>query len=865
METPTTLQRRATSLLRQMRKHEGGFSLAEILIVVAVIGVIGALVAATLIQSSQTSTRYSDATMTQGELLDSISHITRTISLARDITLAGDDYLQMESQEEGKKVITTVFYHDPGVTPDSRFGLGASVQLPNFPAVVEHRKKANGTESLRILVNNYAPSPTQPLFTYFDRLNKQMRTPVDAIELGSIERIAVWLTSTVEGRGTDGEATTLELATSATPRLSIRSSATVAELDPPVTPVLRGTLAPRTQTANLTWSNVAGATSYILFRENSKQNPVKTSINVAAGSFTSTEPNYSDPNRAWGETYTYSVVAVGPGGLSGESNKVALTVVPQQPAFINVIPTDHSTGATSARDLTNRLNWTARNGAQGYRLYRGNTLIYTGTATAYSDTGRAYGDSTQYTVVAYNSGLYGSGGDSFTSSAVTLLSPPVAPTLSSSHTNGTRKLSWNAPAHALKYELNRVSPTATTWSLTARSYDDAQAIDSASFTYRVRAGNDAGFGPWSSNVVLQPRPGTPTVSGQDYVSHPSTRDGNNYISWSNTANAQTYEYRKGSGTATSTTSLNFQDGSPGWASTNTYQVRGCNITGCGSWGSVTLKQPPGPFSISSVSQVKRSGQAPLVAGSQDDFPYVPATAVVNWGGSSGATGYSLRHGASAQHVVTNHNANGRSSGTFAISSGTTYQWTVIATASNGLSRKSATYNFQSSPAQPRSIGTRPQTTNGNTSRTTFWGDPSPKEGTGNGQFQNYVISGATLSNASGWQGWAGNVVASANWSKSSASSSNWVGGMQLQRTYLNIPSGYSAGSVSQQAINAKGTGTDGDYRGHISWTSVIAFRATGAGNWGGGPYSGSTWKDVAYTAGNYPSAGGRDWEQIDAR
>lgn len=862
MGNQTALQRRATALQRRIQNREGGFSLAELLIVMAVIAIVGGLVAATLIQTSQTSSRYSESTMTQAELLDSISHVTRQISLATSITLAGDDYLQLEAQEDGKKVVTTIFYHSPGVTPDGRYGLSAGAELPDFPSIIEHRKKADGSETIRILVNNYAPSVTQPLFTYFDRQNQQMRTPVDAIELGSIERIAVWLTSVVENRGTDGEDVALELATSATPRLAMQSGTTIAELEAPATPILRGTLAPRTQVANLAWSNVAGATSYILFRENSNQNPVRTSIDLSAGSFASTEPSYTDPNRVWGETYQYSVVAVGPGGLSGESNKVALTVVPQQPAFLLVDPNNHAANATSARGLENRLNWTPRNGADGYRLYRGATLIYTGTATAFSDTGRAYGDSTQYTVVAFNSGQNGSGGNSFTSAAVTLISPPVAPTLTGSHASGTRNLSWNAPANAQRYELDRTAPSAATWATTSRTYADAQAIDSASFTYRVRAGNAAGFGPYSSNAAIAARPGSPAVAGQDYQSHPATRDGRNYVYWQTTANAQDYEWRRGGGGVNSTSALAFDDNGPGWGSTQGYEVRACNITGCGAWGSVTLRQPPAPFAINGVWQEKRSGQAPRYTNEADDFPLIEQAASLSWSSAAGASTYQLnRH----DGVVGVWGSGQLSSGAGYVIPGGQYIFAVVATAPNGLQRSTSNYHLQISPAQVSWVQTTAETTDGRYSRNPYWGNVAPVTGWAHGAYSRTIIQhGSTVEWDTDWQPWGGQTVYTGTWDKSRASSgAGLLGGMQMTSTVINIPGGYSTGSVSQRAHNGNGTGIEGIGAGHHSWTTYMAFRSGISRNWAG-TYNGN-WQRVQWTTSNFPSNNGHDYAQYNGR
>lgn len=771
-----------THNLKRRLRHEEGSSLIEVLVAVmlSVIVIGGATFG--ILTLLQTNDKFATSTITQESLTNAVATIAHSLSASPQLQVAADYNLEF-TYAGGDKV--KYMYFDPAATsgqagyynlaggfdgkPIRNIVTFASTEPPALIALTSIQSDASAT--MAVLVEgvslNQHTSNLGPLFTYYNADNAKMSTPVAESERIRVKRIEVRIIANSVGRDQP-----LEILTSLAPNVGVISGmSNDPSMKAPLATVLTGVLPERSQDATLTWVPVAGGQTYTLFRDG-----------VAIASRASSEQlKYVDTGRPWGSTQVYYVVVSGPGGTSPQSNSVSLTVVPQKPAFININPAAACAGNTVARDLTNCLAWTPRVGAVGYKLYKDGNQIYSGPATTFTDsTGNAYGDAHIYTVIAYNTGANGSGGNSFTSDPVTLMSPPKAPT-----------------------------------------------------------------------------PGI-----QDYASHPATRDGNNYVSWNNPGNALRYEYlRDGAGTAT--TALNYTDGAPGWGSTHTYSVRACNNAGCGPYsGNVVGRQPPAPFGLSTVSQHKRSGVYAQAEGSQDAYGAVTQSLTVSWGGSAGAANYKLiRSGAIL------YDGGGTSMASNSIDPGGTYQLYARATAGNGLTRDTGVYNFQASPAQMTAVATRPQTSNGYISRTAFWANAAPITGAYSGsQERRTVVDGprdaAVIVWDNGWQGWNGGEVVSADWDKGSATSNRWIGGLQFQRTYVNVPGGYSTGAVSQDNFNAKGTGQGGDTAGNVSWTSYVTFRGYGSSRWYGS-YNG-TWVNVPGGNNNYPMAGGYDYEQINA-
>lgn len=847
-----------------MNRKDYGFSVVEILVFILIFVLASGFIAAIILNANEANSNASASTMTQRELLDATSKITREVSAASEFIYADDHHLQMVTTTNGVKQHVAYFSHDPKDTsqipiklPEGMTSAEFKASLPKYSSIVEYRHTLDGSleDIIRPVVTEYTNPDNKALFTYYDKDNAVI-TENPVADLKGIRRVAMQFSSNADGRDKP-----LELATSITPRWIDGNSQSDpnggvkdSEL-PPAAPFLRGELPAPTTTAQLEWTDVDGATGYVLYRENRGKLEVATTVDGDT-------ITYDDKGLTRGETYVYHVVASGPGGLSAPSNKVTLIAAPPAPVL---------TG--QAVDLENRLSWNATNGAKEYRLYRvGNsTPIYVGPNTSFTQkngqdpepTIPNYGHVQSYYVVANNTTTVTgqvTGGDSENSNTVQLISPPVAPTLSGTHSNGERDLSWTAPANATRYQLQRVSPSATVFnSQTTRTYNDPQAISSATFTYSVRAGNDAGWGPWSNQVTLNPRPAAPTVTVQDYASHPSTRDGHNYVTWNRPANTTRFSFQRDSESANANvapTTLNHRDGNPGWGSTHAYRVAACNITGCSATTSANGRQAPAPFGITGAAQTKRSGyHSPPGLGNDPGMPLVSPGVTMYWSGASGATRYSIN----------GYNTNANTSMYFQLNAGARHIFTPVAYASNGLSRTGSGWAFQAAPGMVSSARVGMQSHDGYDTRAWVDGNVTPVQG-GRSYTQLYVanLSGnwgsLNYSGHSGWMQWGGGRYVFGSFNKRNLGGSPKGSGAWF-RTVLNIPSGYSAGSVSGAGASNHPMNFDvgAGNVSYVGWWRVSTSRST---SWQGS-YGGS-WKDVDYTSANYPSSN-RPYFEVFAR
>lgn len=514
------------------KKSESGFTLIEILVAVALLAVVSIVVTSTLLNASQANDKFARGTMNESQLVDATSLITREISLSTNIIQAGDDNVVMDTLEAGLpyKEHFFMWMGSPAVSPGdlgvdqafiTKYGINTA-SFPKVPTLMEYKVKNGDTANpiIRTLIDGYSPGTgAESIFKYFDSQNNQLTLDATTFlvadaDLESIKRIELRFTSYITGRDLP-----MEMATSAVPRSASMAGTPPVDLQSPLitiaAPYLQGTLTPGTTTANLSWGAIAGATGYTVYRENRLQ---ATSPEVAAIIPNGSTSTLADPGRTWGENYTYSITASGPAGVSALSNKVTLTVVPDKTRFINFNTKQMEPVAnfTVARDLKNQLTWQPMNGATGYTLYRAGVQIYRGTSTTWADTGRGFGDLTTYTVLAYNSGLYGSGGNGALSDPASLISPPVAPVITgrandtNSGATSTNTISQPAVPRALTYSYQSgAAPGTTTTQWTSGSGLSANQTVAWGSTvcYANYALNDAGTSPKSNIACLDQKPG----------------------------------------------------------------------------------------------------------------------------------------------------------------------------------------------------------------------------------------------------------------------------------------------------------------------------------------------------------------------
>lgn len=578
------------------RDRERGGLVIEMIVTIALIVGLGALVATGLNKMGNVSDKVVVNNNAQDAIANAIAVTTRDLSTLKSLEEAEDtsvlavsslgDYTKYAyvTPETANSIIGNDFKGKP-------YASKPEIKTPSFVEIRAFADQPNAV--ITILVPNIDLNQEEtglPLFTYY---TKQGIYNPEVDSFSDITRIAIRLTA-----GVDGRERPLELVTSITLYQSVAASTgNQEEVNRPAAPLLKGRLPRPEQTATLTWDHVAGASSYTLYRDGS----------AIATYSDSDELKHLDPNRPWGSTQSYLVIASGTGGDSDPSNTVRLTVVPEKPAFLNVNPKgQNGPNFTVARNLTNYLMWTSRTGATGYRLFNttsGTTQLYTGTATK-STHARTYGDVTKYTVVAFNTGEHGSGGDSISSDVVELISPPKAPTLTGTHSNGDRTLNWNAPTHTKQYSIDRTTTTPVTAALkhsipnaATVTWKDTSAVVAVNFFYTITASNDAGNSPVSNRVQLQPNPGAvPSVTV-------TSNNGDRIIKRGSAANATAHYLDRTAPTPVNLSqqmSTSHTDNAQIVNNKFDYSVRGWNKTGFGPASNITVNPRPGAPTVTVV-------------------------------------------------------------------------------------------------------------------------------------------------------------------------------------------------------------------------------------------------------------------------
>lgn len=605
------------------RKGEQGFTLVELLVTAALITMISVMVVAIISSTTSTTDKFTTSNSAQEELSNGIAVVARELSTLKDVKEASSDKVVITNPHGDEIVYMYLAPEDAAAVFNQPVNNQQVVKKPkiNSLSLVEIRAFAGGTNAIAtVLTANVDPNQEDtglPLFTYYTK-----RGVMTANDLNSdINRVAIRVTSSESAR-----ARSLELTTSV--RLhqivsAMTNSGGASEIPPPAGPLLKGSLPRPERVATLWWDAVIGADTYTLYRDG-----------AAIATFGANDDlRYTDANRAWGTTYAYKVIASGIGGNSVDSNIVRLTVVPEKPAFLNVNPAAATcSGNTVARNLTNCLTWSQRVGAQGYRLYSTGTAtpLQSSTSRSFSHS-RNYGDVTTYYVIAWNTGEHGSGGNSITSDNVTLISPPKAVTLTGTHNNGDRSLTWSAPSYSdsttnktTGYRVYRATDSQARAELTNRTtvnYNDTTTHTSVNFNYDVVAYNAAGNSPTSNTVNLKPNPGAPTftVTSQDgdRIITMGTR-GTNGVSHPLERTAPT---TKSLSTNLSTT---YTDKEVLVNNNFGYRVRAVNKTGVSSW--VTRSVNPRPAT-------------PVITVLDHDDNYDSGTNRITWTNTTNATSW----------------------------------------------------------------------------------------------------------------------------------------------------------------------------------------------------------------------------------
>lgn len=582
--------------INSVRNEERGFSLTEILVALGLIAVISTVLVAVLMNTNKVSQSSAVSAMTQQELLDATSRVTKEIAAAHKFVSADDNHVTFQSDRAQKNEEITFFAWNHQDPASEIVDVDNSLLPAESDAIMEVRVNlANPDEkTVTTLVSGLHIDKTnpKPVFEYFDKTNTDpMDTKVAEESLKDIQRVSLRFSAFADGRDVP-----MELVTSITPRVILgymndtpNVFGETSEDDAPPTEiteiVLTGTLPARTTTATLSWNDMPDAVNYALTR---------TDITTGAVTvvYSGILPTFVDSSLTRGHTYTYSVTGTDMLNVTSTSNTVTLVASPAAPVI-----------KVTASGLTNTVSWSPVVGASGYKVYRvgTTTALATVTTTSYAHANTSasasalpyYGQTNSYYVVAQNS----KGATSEDSNIAAAVSPPKAPVATGSHSDGVRTVTYASVANATKYELKRTAPSVYTWSGDAsyRGGYDSSVIDSATFSYQARAGNDAGWGPWSNVVTLSPRPSAPVLTG-------SHSNGVRTATYAAVANATQYQLQR----VTPTSKVwdgnaSYRGGSDGESidsPTFTYRARAYNISGWSEWSNtVTLSPRPGAVTV----------------------------------------------------------------------------------------------------------------------------------------------------------------------------------------------------------------------------------------------------------------------------
>lgn len=568
-----------------------GFGIAEAMLSMAVgAAVIGGGVSyfGEVSQTAATSTVLQEKT---SRVTDALNRTAQNVQVSDPVLYATPDQLMTASVDgDGNKVMTrwlksgTAYYQqtwtgytgsympDPGLWIDPSVPAGAA---PN----------GDGKQTTMTLISNIAPT-TAAAFSYVGATGNTIDASVapltttagntNQIKLVNINLAANTVVSS------DGAQQFYANSTSAAPRNTAAgvSDGTVVA---PICPATSFTAASTPTQPELTWTEVPGAASYIIYRN--------SAVVATPNATTTTWKDVSNPAGVSDST-TYRVLAQSSSGATSDSCRPAVWR-PQigMPVLINstVQPADPDPSAWNSTTLTAPrmvFNWNAVTGASGYQLlYRevdpvtGNPLgsgaytniVLDASTLSYTWDGAGWGKRYEWYLKAD-----ARSGQSSESRHTQILAHPTAPkgtTVKASYlddTRGTNDLSWTAVSTATRYDVWRytagTSGAATlVGSTTGLSIKDTVPYGS-NYTYYIAsrnsgprgtdaAGNDvtadrsspspesaAAAANKSSKVTQLQYPPIPTVAPMGTAAA-NTRDydGTNRIIWNPATSATGYK------------------------------------------------------------------------------------------------------------------------------------------------------------------------------------------------------------------------------------------------------------------------------------------------------------------------------------
>ncbi|OPJ64035.1 fibronectin type III domain-containing protein [Clostridium oryzae] len=245
--------------------------------------------------------------------------------------------------------------------------------------------------------------------------------------------------------------------------------------------------------ANVSWSEVPGATGYELYRSIS-QNGSYSLITTTSSS------SYKDTGLAPGKVYYYKVRAYSTIGYSKVYSAFSSV---ENSQLMLLAPTSLKAQASSYDTI--KLSWSKVTGANGYQIYRaaskeGNySLVATVSTTSYSNTKLTVGKSYYYKIRAY--GIL-DGNTTYSDfspirSAKLILSVPKS-VKASVYSFDSVNVSWKKVSGASGYEIYRSESNNEEYqlitSINAKTYRDSGLKTGTSYYYKIRAFRTVGSG-----------------------------------------------------------------------------------------------------------------------------------------------------------------------------------------------------------------------------------------------------------------------------------------------------------------------------------------------------------------------------------
>ncbi len=599
--------RAGTDFSMQRTSHAGGasqdgFSLAEILVVVALIGLVSTLVTSAVIDSSKVTRVASAGLMSQSQLLDAVSRVTRDVSIATTIVNTRTDEgwpsdspspvdLTVQSLREDSCLRTRYWVESDVGAIEGTLKSETEEFLAQACPVGTGARTAVATATVVT-----ALSLTPPVFSYFNDANAALTPaagggalPAGTVDGDEVARVGVNVGSSVAGRPNG-----VRLQTSAVPR-SADPNAEPRDFELPGLTTCKATLNPVpvpqiSTTGQVSWTGVVGARGYSVLRSDGM------STNVPEGSALVWAQTGLVPYKGYSfEVFPYNARGF---ALTAAQCSFAAAIQLRGRTFVN---------GTDGVDNDNELTWDRHETAAGYILYRDGVPLVTlgsGDIVRYVDANRPWGATNVYSLT----GLTDTGEEGPGSNLVTLRIRPPAPQINGlffvNNDNNVNNVNNgqlfctdnftnnNCTFDELQWQpaAGWVPPTGSTYQV----YRNGVRLDSTSdLSFKMYQG-ECGTRTTYTVTVTVPYNGTsdpaplvtvdsfpcdPVLTGTAFAAGSDGNANDVRLTWNSAAIPLTYEVYRGSTLLDTTTSTTFVDLNRPAGSSTSYYIKAVNSVG----------------------------------------------------------------------------------------------------------------------------------------------------------------------------------------------------------------------------------------------------------------------------------------------